>query len=89
MDNDDWHCDFKRMLAAYNLTTHDIHAALPRVLCSLSPDEVKTVDGADWDHPERMTEEQARIVCVLMVRAAALLATEWAERERSRRGSAN
>jgi len=89
MHDTDWERDFQRMLDAYDLTLDDVRTALPRVVSSLSPDEVETMRGVAFDRPAHMTEEQARLFCTLLVRAAALLATAWAERELAQRSSSN
>ena len=87
--NTDWQRDVALMLQAYGLTMHDILEALPRVVSSLSPDEVALLHGADLDHPELLNEEQAGLFCTLIVRAAALLGTEWSKRELAERSSHN
>jgi len=89
MNDSTWEYDFNLMLEAYGLTMADVQEALPRAVPSLSPDEVATLHGADFDHPELMNEDQAGIFCVLLVRAVGLLSADWAERERLQRSSHN
>jgi hypothetical protein len=74
------------LLETYGLSVSELKAALPRVVCSLSSDELALLDGVDVDmeNTETMTEPQRAVTALLLVRAAALAFGEKAERTHKR-----
>ena len=69
MDNDELH----DILVLYGVTAEELKAELPKVVFTLSPDEVALMHTIDFDNPQELTPDQAAVYRMLLARAGSKL----------------